>query len=258
MEENIQEIADLFDSILKKFSNEQAQIQEFLKIQSLFKGFDFNILLESGNHHAGGFVLTHVLKYLKKIEKIAINSGQKSNKILKKKFTINIEKLKYLMKHIKTSFNLAKDDFNCLPDHHERKIAVKQITTTVYIKNKEELHKLGEKISRLSNIIGAVMYKTLKYNQSASRNLMTGWYTIYYSIFAKKKAKILAKLFNAVISSEKAAIFWKLVDSKLFSKILSMEFPPIKVNTMIFIPRLSNNVLDSTYYEIKNNHQRRT
>ena len=256
MEELIQEISELFDSILMSFSNEQTQIQEFLKIHSLFKDSDLKVLFESGNHYAGGCVLNQVLKYLKKLKKVVTNPNQKLNKDLKKKIFINIEKLKFLMGHIKASFQLANDDLICLSNDHERKIALKKITTTVYVKNKEEVEQLAESMNNKSNIIKAVIYKTQKYNKSVSRNLMAGWLVIYYSIFASKKIKILAKVLRAEMDSEKLALFWKLIDSKLLSKIISKEFSPIKVNTLIFIPRLSNSVLDLTISEITNNNQK--
>ena len=174
MEELIQEISELFDSILMSFSNEQTQIQEFLKIHSLFKDSDLKVLFESGNHYAGGCVLNQVLKYLKKLKKVVTNPNQKLNKDLKKKIFINIEKLKFLMGHIKASFQLANDDLICLSNDHERKIALKKITTTVYVKNKEEVEQLAESMNNKSNIIKAVIYKTQKYNKSVSRNLMAG------------------------------------------------------------------------------------
>ena len=249
MDELIQEVTELFDSILNKISNEHAENQEFLRIHSLFKEFSCNRIFKSGNHNAGKCVLEYMIKYLKKLKKLGENS-QISKKNQKKKIIINLEKLKYLIERIELSFNIAIDDFNCLSDDHERKIALKQITTTIYVENKEKMHKLYKDMNNKAKIFRAVMYKTLKYNQSTSRDLMTGWLIIYYSIFAKKKANLLAKLARAEINAEKLASLWKLIDSKIGVKAISKAFFPIKINTMIFIPRLVNNVLDLTYNKI--------
>ena len=93
------------------------------------------------------------------------------------------------------------------------------------------------------------MYLTNKYNLSISRNLMTGWLLFYYS-FSHKKAQRQAALFDIYPSPQMTTMYWNIPDSKFIRKSLSLSFPKIQCNQMIFVPKLSKHILDDSIQDL--------
>ena len=251
MEELVLNIIESLKAILNSSSFIKDKIQEVSRIYSEINELFNNDIFTAGNCITGKLVLNDILKYIKKIEKITSKTSQKISNHYRKKLKVNISKVKFLIQYIETSLATPDDDLACLSCDHERKLALKNITTTVYLENEEKVKEQVKNFYNKRDLMKVVIYKAQKFNNSKSRNLMTGWFMLYYAIFAKKKISVLSMLCDAEVNTEILCMYWRGLDSKLYRKISSVLLSSIKVNTIIFIPRLANNVLDPTSFEMK-------
>ena len=174
MVEAIQEIAEAFTAILNHPLSSIIANQELLALSIEFTQFSNSGIFASGNQITGKLVLEKILIYTKKIEKIAEKTKHKSKNYYKKKLSIILKKLKYLIDHIEASCKLPLDDLACISDDHIRKIALKNITTTLHVENKEKLEQEMNAFNKRFDLLKAIIQKILQYKNSLSRDLMAG------------------------------------------------------------------------------------
>ena len=232
-----QEILYFFNSTNLNFLSISLNIKEFSNLYSSFIDFSTNKLLLSGNQITGKLVLEHVLIYIKKIENLSLSLIQERKKIYIKKINAIIPKIIFLKAQLEFALMLSENDLSCLSDNHERKIALKNITTTRILDDIEAINKQIKGFSSVFDIIKSTIKVVLNYRNSLSRNLLTGFLIFYYSKFAKEKTKINSKLFEAYPNIEMLKMLWGVTDSILFKKISPKPFPLVTINKMIFIPR---------------------
>ncbi|OMJ65927.1 hypothetical protein SteCoe_37414 [Stentor coeruleus] len=218
----------------KDYKRVEEMLQEFLSLH----------ISKTGNQVIGGHCLEYILKYSKMLEKYLEDPKKLHKKSKREKVTINLTKLHMLVSHIKYCFILDKEDFDSLPEDHERKQAIRAVTTTIDFDDKKELQRQLEKFFKTYNLMKAVMSRTSEYKPSIWRNLLSGWLTIYYSVINKKKGRREAKLFDSDGNIEGMKLLWELTESKLLVKLLPIAFVSINFNQMIYIPRLSPNILE--------------
>ena len=192
-----QEILYFFNSTNLNFLSISLNIKEFSNLYSSFIDFSTNKLLLSGNQITGKLVLEHVLIYIKKIENLSLSLIQERKKIYIKKINAIIPKIIFLKAQLEFALMLSENDLSCLSDNHERKIALKNITTTRILDDIEAINKQIKGFSSVFDIIKSTIKVVLNYRNSLSRNLLTGFLIFYYSKFAKEKTKINSKLFEA-------------------------------------------------------------
>jgi site-specific recombinase XerC len=113
-----------------------------------------------------------------------------------------------------SAFSLDKEDYSCLKEDHPRKLAMKNKTTVVGLNKTQRYSADKEKFKLKYDVIKATFHQTGLYKNSISRNLMKGWYFLYYLV-SKKNATRPAKLFNAFQQPEMAIRFLDVDDSKL-------------------------------------------
>ena len=219
---------DIFQQILQTLTN-------------LFSSEEFLL----GNHITGKLVMDKLNLYAQSLSHLAPEVLEEVTKFQKDDMITTITKLNFLVNCLISALKLDKDDLSCLPEDHERVIALRTIITTVPLEKPELLSKELQTVFNAAFPLKATVSVTNKYKKSLSRNLLTGWLLIYYSIFAKKKAKKQAQKFDAIGDLNGLLMFWNLGDTVLMRKIYSLDFPPIAYTTRIFVPRLSSHILDS-------------
>ena len=246
MEEISKEISVCFDSISKLFALSitiGSESTEFNDLHIRFSALLSSDLFKLGNLLAGKPVMEKMLHYAIKLKEALNKLNTSFSKACKSKIIITNRKLKFLLDCLIPAFSLDANDLSCLDEDHQRKLSLKSITTTVIAKSPDKISQEQQKLFKTFTAIKAVIYKINKYKVSSSRNLMAGWLLIYYSIFAKKKAKILARLFDSEGDILLVKQFWNINESNLMKKIISINLSPINYTKMIFVPRLSPHVL---------------
>ncbi|OMJ73657.1 hypothetical protein SteCoe_27618 [Stentor coeruleus] len=221
------------------------EAKDYKRVEELLQEFMSLNICKTGNQIIGGLCLENILKYSKILEKHLENPKKIHKKTKREKVTITLTKLHMLVANIKYCFVLDSDDFDCLPDEHERKLAIRAVTTRIEFEDKKKLKKEIDDFYIKYNLSKAIFARTSEYKPSIWRNLLTGWLLIYYSVINKKKAKREAALFDSDGNIESMKLLWNVTESKLISKFLPITFPSINFNKVIFIPSLSPHVLDS-------------
>ena len=241
MEDILLKIQDSLKIVHQLFSDvlhTSKEFQQFLRIQTLYNDFTPSHIVRTGNQFMGKISLEFILNFLKQIEESLLKYNKKKDKIYQEQLNDLLLKVNMLVENIHHSFNLSVDDLACLTDDHERKIALKNITKTIKVEDSAKLNAQLQKFLTQYNLMKAVLYKIYKYKPSSSRNLLTGWLMMNYSIFAKGKVKRLASKFDSVSNIESLKKIWDLADSKLLRLLIPITLPSISFNKLIYIPRL--------------------
>ena len=248
MEDLSSSIIKSFSKISNSFSTLNPPLPEFLFFSSITQAFtDFisSDLFHSGNQIIGNLVLEKILHYSKILENLSLSADHPLKKDQKYEITISVNKLRFLMDCVIPAFNQSPSDLASIDEEHERKAGLRYITTTVVLNNLDKLPQQLKKFYGAVNALKAVSMKIMDYKKSTSRDLMTGWLLVYYSVFAKKKAKILARVFDSGRDFEKLQLMWDSNESKLMRAILPSTYKGVHFNKAIFVPRLAKHVLES-------------
>lgn len=236
---------------LKDSNGQGPVVQKFLDFKVYFDSFLESELFVNGNLITATHVLEYFLKYLKKVEEFLGEVAEGWKKKDREKMSIFLGKLKIIVEAIRPAFELDKDDLACLPEEHERKIALNNVTDTILIEETPEL-KAQIKLFHLKfDIIKAMVYTTVNYKKSVSRDLLSGWLLIYYGISSKNR-KRAARLLDATATVEHLSLIWNLIDSNLLKKIAPATFPSVGYSKMLFLPRLSPSILDTSVKDLEN------
>lgn len=255
MEDLERKISESFTLNHKYFSQTNLLVNEakdYKKVEELLQEFMSLQISKTGNQIIGGLCLENILKYSKILEKHLENPKKLHKKTKREKVTIALTKLHMLVAHIKYCFVLDLNDFDCLPDDHERKLALRAVTTRVEFEDKKKLKKEIDNFFIKYNLSKAIFARTSEYKPSVWRNLLSGWLLIYYSVFNKKKAKREAAIFDSDGNIESMKLLWNITESKLLRKLLPLTFPSINFHKVIFIPRLFSHVLDPQTQPLSN------
>ena len=242
----------------KVFKSLKHQLREFtilINITNEYSAFIASDLYKSGNHLAGKLVFEKILHYSKILEEISTKTNSKITRDQKTEIILAVRKIKGALEYNFFAFNLKKNDFFCLDEEHERKVALRSITTIIPVQNPELLSEQVEAMFEIINVMKAVMYKTYKYKESTCRNLMTGWLVIYYSKFAKTEAKRLSRLYDSIGKTNLCRILWDVNESKFMRKVIEKTLPKIEYTEVIFLPRLATHVLDNIQEELMKNNE---
>lgn len=255
MEDLERKISESFTLNHKYFSQTNLLVNEakdYKKVEEFLQEFMSLQISKTGNQIIGGLCLENILKYSKILEKHLENPKKLHKKTKREKVTIALTKLHMLVAHIKYCFVLDLNDFDCLPDDHERKLALRAVTTRVEFEDKKKLKKEIDNFFIKYNLSKAIFARTSEYKPSVWRNLLSGWLLIYYSVFNKKKAKREAAIFDSDGNIESMKLLWNITESKLLRKLLPLTFPSINFHKVIFIPRLFSHVLDPQTQPLSN------
>ena len=250
MEELCRSISSSFTEVYHTLSNSRPELlkkySEISRLHKTFTDFISSDTFKSGNQISGLHVLKKLSEYSKILEDLSKTSCEPLSKTLKSDILITIRKLQYLMFWINPAFNLPSTDLSCLTEADPRKLSVNSITTTIPIEDPQlYLSQLQSQFKEL-DLKKALIYKIRQYKRSRARNLMTGWLLAYYSIFAKKKTSMLARLFDSLGDISGITDYWEFGETKLMKKKTAKGFPKIAHSGMIYVPRLATHVLDNT------------
>jgi hormone-sensitive lipase len=247
MEEIITAISTVLEDLNVKIPATKVQTQEISELNRLFRTLKSHLSsenIETGNKILGQHALEILHKYLTELDTNLKDWKNDLKKVDQVKLLSLLSKLKVIIDHLEYVFQLPHDDIDILPEDHPRTINLKNATTTILISDKEELLAVAKGFFDRVKLLKAVVYKILKYKKSYWRNFLTG-YLIFYFIFNPKKIERYAEMFGHVPGVEKNVVLWDIPETDLMRKILPIALPSIKVNKMIFIPRLAPHVLDT-------------
>ena len=232
--------------------NLQEEALRFDEIHSnLFRIFESE-LFHTGNQITGKCCVKALSSYyISLVHKIkSWNDG--ICKTRREKIEIFLEKLEKITENLEDALQVDANDLCSLSEDHEQYIALRAITTTVKFGDTSELNKEIEKYCKILKILKAVIYRYMQYKKSISRDLMTGWLIIYYSLFSKK-AKRSARLFDRFIIYSELSGLCHLLESKLMKKLLPYTFEKILVNEVIFLPKLFPEVTTNNLEALEKN-----
>ena len=248
MEEVLTSLLTSFSSISTSFSsftNPLPEFQLFSALHKSFQSFSSSGLHKSGNQTLGLLTLESLHSYIKLLESITSQISHKPTKAQKFEIIIAVRKISFLVDCVPRAFNVDKQDLSCLDESHERCLALKSITTTVHVKHPKLYSLQLKKFFKLFTLMKAVVYKISQYKESASRDLLTGWLLVYYSTFARKKVKTLARLFDSEGDIHMMKMFWEIGESKVMRKLTSLNFASVNYTKVIFVPRLTSPILET-------------
>lgn len=222
----------------QSFESRLEKLEDFHKT---FTSITNSEIYSTGNQQFGEYTMSLILSNLKKLERNSSLEKFKSNKY---KFDLILSKLSLLMRSLPHSFKLPESDFECLPDDHPRKKHLSSITNTISL-DQETISKQLKPFIKKYNSIKAAFYKICKYKSSSFRNLMLTTLMTYYTLFYKKCKKAIAKC-DLKSNVEPMYQLWNVTESSIMKTFLPINFPSIHYNKLIYIPRLSPHILDSS------------
>jgi hypothetical protein len=157
---------------------------------------------------------------------------------------IILSKLSTLYEYLDIVPNVPKDDLFSLNPTHDRWITLMSITEKCHADIESKIHDKYRKFLGRIATGQALAFKNEKKPPALKKYFMLGLGPVLYAV-SKKKALRKASLFYTEPSLNIAIQIWNMLESKMLRKLMKFVTKSIKFDKVIYVPRLTTNVLES-------------